>query len=122
MREIWDAGASEDLAERGRLVIDAAGRTIGIYRLDGRLYAYENVCPHQGGPVCQGLMVPRVLELLDADKAFAGNAFDESDLHIVCPWHGWEFSIRSGEHAAIGEISLTKIHVEESAGRITIAI
>jgi nitrite reductase/ring-hydroxylating ferredoxin subunit len=67
-------------------------------------------------------MVPRVLELLDADRAFAGNAFDETDLHIVCPWHGWEFSIRSGEHAAISDIRLTTIHVEESAGRITIAI
>jgi nitrite reductase/ring-hydroxylating ferredoxin subunit len=53
-RKQWFAGKANDVPERGRLVIEAGGRTIGIYRLDGKLYAYENICPHQGGPVCQG--------------------------------------------------------------------
>jgi nitrite reductase/ring-hydroxylating ferredoxin subunit len=120
--ELWDAGGSEEVGERGRLVIEAGGRTIGIYRLDASLYAYENTCPHQGGPVCQGLMVPRVLELLDASGASVGNAFDESELHIVCPWHGYEFSIRSGRHAAIGDIRLKPVHVEERGGRIYVGV
>jgi nitrite reductase/ring-hydroxylating ferredoxin subunit len=44
--------------ERGRLVVDCGGTSIGIFRLDGVLHAYENLCPHAGGPVCQGLMIP----------------------------------------------------------------
>ena len=118
----WDAGPGERIAERGRLVVEAGGRTIGIYRLDGTLYAYENICPHQGGPVCQGLLVSRVLEVLDGDLAGRGFAFDESDLHIVCPWHGYEYSIRTGRHAAVGDIRLTPVPVEERDGRVWLTL
>ncbi len=116
--ERWDAGAGDGIAERGRLVVTAGSRTIGIYRVDGVLYAYENICPHQGGPVCQGLMVSRVLEVLDADRAARGFAFDEDDLHIVCPWHGFEFSIKTGRHAAVDDIRLRAVPVEETDGRV----
>ena len=61
-------GRSEDVPEGGRHVVDVAGTTIGVFRFKGRLYAYENVCPHQGGPVCQGRLVPRVAEVLDEGK------------------------------------------------------
>jgi nitrite reductase/ring-hydroxylating ferredoxin subunit len=27
---------------------------VGIFRSGNRVVAYENVCPHAGGPVCQG--------------------------------------------------------------------
>lgn len=118
----WDAGASSDVPERGRLVVDADGTTVGIFRVDGRLYAYENRCAHMRGPVCQGLMVPRVLEVLDARKAIVGSRFDEGDPHIVCPWHGAEFEIRTGHHAGTPEMKLKSIAVEESDGRIYLSI
>ena len=117
-KERWDAGASADLPESGRLVVEIGSVTVGIFRLHGRLYAYENRCPHMGGPVCQGLMVPRVVELLDERRAIAGSRFDDSDLHIVCPWHGAEFSIRDGCHAGKSDIKLRAVVVEERDGRI----
>ena len=61
----YHAGPSTGVPEKGRLVVDASDRTIGIFRIDGKLYAYENRCPHQGGPVCQGMVTPGVVELLD---------------------------------------------------------
>src|ERR1700722_17664260 len=93
------AGDSLDVAERGRLVVDVAGTSVGIFRLDGTLHAYENLCVHQGGPVCQGLLVPRVRECLDSSFASTGIVFEEDELHIVCPWHGFEYSVRTGAHA-----------------------
>lgn len=100
------------------MVVKLADVSIGIFRLDGRLYAYENRCPHMGGPVCQGLMVPRVIEFLDARRAIAGSRFDDNELHIACPWHGAEFSIRDGCHAGKSDIKLRPVVVEESDGRI----
>jgi nitrite reductase/ring-hydroxylating ferredoxin subunit len=114
----WDAGASADLPERGRLVVDAGDVSIGIFRVDGQLHAYENRCAHMGGPICQGLIVPGVVEILDERRAIAGSRFDESDLHIACPWHGAEFSIVRGCHAGKADMKLRRIAVEEAHGRI----
>ena len=111
---------SADLPAGSRLVIDLCpDRTIGLFRLaSGTLHAYENICPHQGGPVCQGTLLPRVVENLNADKAATGFRFDESDMHIVCPWHGFEFSISTGQHAAASHIRLQPVSVAESNGEI----
>lgn len=111
-------GASADVLEGGRLVVDAGTKTIGVFRVEGRLYAYENTCPHQSGPVCQGLVIPAVNEILDQQCATTGFAFDEGDLRIVCPWHGFEFSIKTGCHPAAPRFRLIPVNVEESGGTI----
>ena len=112
------AARSDEVPERGRLVVDIGDATLGIFRVDGLLYAYENTCPHQGGPVCQGLVIPAVRELLTEDQAATGYAFDESEMRIVCPWHGYEFSIATGSHPGAPEIRLTPIPVYEKEGQI----
>ena len=113
---------STDIPEGGRLVLDIGSQAIGIFRLSGRLYAYKNVCPHQGGPVCQGAILPRVEEQLDAgSKATTGFRFDTSDMHIVCPWHGLEFSIDTGKHAGTSRMELSRVEVGESEGHVIVA-
>src|SRR5262249_3651448 len=69
----------------------------GIFREGDRLVAYENHCPHDGGPVCQGKVIPRVEEELAPDQTSRGLRFSKKR-NIVCPWHGWEFDIESGRH------------------------
>ena len=115
-------GESSDVPERGRLVVDADRISVGIFRLAGELHAYENRCAHAGGPICQGLMVPRVIERLDERGAIVGSAFDEDDLQIACPWHGAEYSIRTGRHAGGGSLRLRRLPVEEVDGRIYVTI
>lgn len=114
-------GSSADVFEGGRLVVDAGIKTIGIFRVEGRLYAYENTCPHQSGPVCQGLLIPAVSEVLDEQRATTGFAFDEGDPRIVCPWHGFEFSIKTGCHPLSARIKLIPVTVEEYAGTIYVS-
>lgn len=118
----WEVGASEDLPEKGRLVVDLDGLTVGVFRLDGGLYAYESTCPHVEGPICQGLMVPAVHEKLDASRAIRGSVFDESDMRICCPWHGMEFSIKTGQHPANPKLALRKVPVSEDGGRIYVEV
>lgn len=116
------AGASDRIAEGGRLVIDVGETTIGIFRTGGKLYAYLNKCAHQGGPVCQGKIIPRVDELIDPQGESRGFAFDEENLHIVCPWHGFEYDIKTGAHPGRPSARLIRVAVEEAAGGIYVTL
>ena len=116
------AGRSESIPEHGRLVIDVGDTTLGIFRVGGRLFAYENRCPHMGGPVCQGLVIPAVRELLNDRQVSTGYAFDESEMRIVCPWHGYEFSIESGSHPARASIRLKRVPVDEEGGEVYVTL
>jgi nitrite reductase/ring-hydroxylating ferredoxin subunit len=116
------AGRSDGIPEHGRLVVDIGDRTVGIFRVGGQLFAYENTCPHMGGPVCQGLIIPAVRELVNETQVSTGYAFDESEMRIVCPWHGYEFSIETGSHPAKPSIRLKRVAVEEEGGEVYVTI
>ena len=90
--------------------------------MEGQLYAWENTCPHQEGPVCQGLILPAVREVLAADQTAQGYAFDEAELRIICPWHGYEFSIQTGCHPAKRDIQLTAVPVREENGDVYVTL
>jgi hypothetical protein len=47
-------GNEAELDGSGRKVIDHDGPEIGVFRIKGRFFAYENHCARQGGPVCRG--------------------------------------------------------------------
>jgi nitrite reductase/ring-hydroxylating ferredoxin subunit len=118
----WTAGESSDISEGGRLVVDLDETSIGIFRVEGKLYAYVNVCLHMGGPACQGKILPRVLDVLDDGKKMLGQTWDESDPHVVCPWHGFEYSIKTGQHAGRPSIALKAVQVEEAEGQVYVTI
>jgi nitrite reductase/ring-hydroxylating ferredoxin subunit len=114
--------SSAEVAEGGRLIVDIGGTTVGIFRFKGTLHVYENVCPHQGGPVCQGRLIPRVVELLDDGKRTVGAAFDEDDLHIVCPWHGAEYHVATGAHPSQPKLVLHQLPVAEEGGDVYVTL
>jgi len=60
-------------------VVDVDGVQVAVFNLDGRYYAIEDVCTHDGGILTGGPV--------DGDQ-------------IVCPRHGARFSIRTGEALA----------------------
>jgi nitrite reductase/ring-hydroxylating ferredoxin subunit len=115
-------GAGERVPEGGRLVVDVGETTIGIFRVGGSLYAYLNKCAHQGGPVCQGKIIPRVNEVIDEGGESQGFAFDEAHLHIVCPWHGFEYDIKTGVHPGRRAARLISVPVEEAADGIYVTV
>ena len=95
MNEIM-VGELREFAEGGSRVLRVDEFEFGIFRQGDRLVAYENLCPHDGGPVCQGKVIPRVEEELAPDRTSRGLRFSERR-NIVCPWHGWEFDMRNGQ-------------------------
>jgi nitrite reductase/ring-hydroxylating ferredoxin subunit len=114
--------SSADVPEGGRLVYDVGDVTVGIFRVGGEIRAYKNTCPHQGGPVCQGMLIGAVDEQLDDGGATVGRDFDEADLRIVCPWHGFEFSIATGAHPANPRFSLQRFPAREEDGTIYVSL
>jgi len=68
------------------------GRDIGIFNVGGEFYALLNRCPHQMAELCRG----RVTHLVKAKRAGEVEVTREGEF-IKCPWHGWEFDIRTGQ-------------------------
>jgi nitrite reductase/ring-hydroxylating ferredoxin subunit len=43
-------------------------------------------------------------------------------MHVVCPWHGFEYSIKTGRHAGVGSLYLWAFPVAEEAGKVYVTI
>ena len=115
-------GAVAEFEDRSKRVVSADGREIGVFRLGDAFYAWYNDCPHQGGPVCQGRLYSRVRENLDDRMQSHGRVYDDDHLHIVCPWHGLEFDIRTGRHPGSGALALQPAAVQIDAGEIYVLL
>jgi nitrite reductase/ring-hydroxylating ferredoxin subunit len=86
-----------EFAEGDRHIVRIGQHEIGVFKDKGEIHAYSNYCLHQGGPACEGLTIARVIEKLNPDQTSRGLAFSETDMNFVCPWHGWEYDMKTGE-------------------------
>lgn len=121
MPEIF-VSADKDLAEGDRRIIRYESQEIGVFRVQGEIRAFLNQCPHQGGPVCEGLLVHKPEEIIREDKTYAGMRFCDKALHLVCPWHGWEFDVASGAIAGDGKVKLRTFRTVNREGNLYVLI
>ncbi len=116
------AADSTDIPENGRLVVDVGDTTIGIFRVGGRLLAYENSCPHMGGPVCQGLVIPAVREVLDEQQVSTRLRVRRvGDAHRL-PMARLRVRDRNGIASGKPSIRLTPVPVDEEDGRVYVVV
>ena len=73
-------------------IVSVNGREIGVFNVDGRYFALANRCPHEGGPLCQG----RIVALVQSEGPGHYRLARHQEF-LRCPWHGWEFDIRTGQ-------------------------
>lgn len=112
-----ELGVADDLrASDGWSLVSANDTYVGVFAKDGVLHAYENLCPHQGGPVCRGKVMPAVMPAVAPDGQ-AIDTFSAEHRHLVCPWHGWEFELPSGRCVADPRHALRRLEVYERDGR-----
>ena len=97
MREI-NVGPASAFGDPGRKLIEFGGIEVGVFKLGDEFFAYENFCPHRGGPACQGKIIAKVEEVVADDRTSKGLEFSKTKINMVCPWHGFEFDIRTGRH------------------------
>ena len=111
MRDV-NVGPASSFADPGRKLIDSGGVEVGVFNLGGEFFAYENVCPHVGGPACQGKIIAKVEEVVATDRTSKGMDFSKTKINVVCPWHGFEFDIRTGRHHGNARYRLKPIKVQ----------
>src|SRR5260370_39077730 len=83
-----------------RRIVFAGNPEIGVFKDRGEFHAYSNYCLHQGGPACEGLIIAKVEEKIAPDRTSKGMYFSDTETHFVCPWHGYEYHIKTGEGGA----------------------
>lgn len=111
----------EDIADGEHRVFSNGKREVGVFRVGAKVFAWENHCPHAGGPVCQGKIFPRVEEELDGEKKSLGLRFSKRR-NIVCPWHGFEFDIETGQHQGDPGVRLRKVPADVKDGEIILTL
>jgi nitrite reductase/ring-hydroxylating ferredoxin subunit len=96
-----DVYEDDSLWEGEKVAVEAEGRGVLLVRVDGRLAAYANACPHKGTPLSDGDLVDGVL---------------------TCNVHRWEFDAKSGSSINPVGKSLSCFPVRVEGGRILVAV
>ncbi len=101
VHEGWlDAGEARSIPDnRARIVMRDGGDRIAVFRSDNEVFAVENVCAHQGGPLGEGRIV---------------------DGCITCPWHGWQYRPGDGCSPPPFTEKVRTYQVKISAGRVLV--
>ncbi len=78
-------------ADRG-VAVTTEGMEIALFRIDGKVYAIENLCPHQHVPVL-------------SEGSLEGTI-------LTCPMHGWRYELTDGTcvHAS-GRLKTFKVEI-----------
>ncbi len=93
--------STAELESNDRVIAEIQGREIAVFDVDGEYYAVANYCVHQGGPACEGLLSGTVTVNEEMELSY-----DQEGEVVACPWHGWEFDVKTGEHLASSEYVL----------------
>lgn len=65
-----------DVPEGGAIAVDVEDKTIAIFKVEGALYAIDDMCSHEDAPLCEGVL---------------------EGFEIECPWHAARFDIKTGK-------------------------
>lgn len=120
MDEVLHPIGSTDEFPPGSSTIVKVGRLeIGVFNLDGQLYAVQNRCPHHGGPVCQGMWGGTLLPSSPDELVYGAD-----NKVLKCPWHRWEFDITTGHllFRSDKDLELTRHEVEVKDGTVAVKI
>ena len=67
-------------------------RPIAVFNIKGEFFGLLNRCPHQGAALCEGPLIGL------AQSSDPGEIeYTRLGEILRCPWHGWEFDIRTGQ-------------------------
>jgi len=103
----------DEIPEGGRKLVTVRGRPIAVFNLSGEYFGLFNRCPHQGGPMCEGILTG----LIQSNEPGHYEYSRKGEI-LRCPWHGWEFDVRNGQSFCDpGKISLRSYPIEVAEGQ-----
>jgi nitrite reductase (NADH) small subunit len=112
-----DIGALDDFPQNELRLVTVGKREIGVYRTSaGPIYAVLNYCPHKGAPLCEGAVGGTLVPSEPGEMVYGM----EGEV-VRCPWHGYEFSLKTGECLFIGlKMRARTFAVEIRDGRVLV--
>jgi 3-phenylpropionate/trans-cinnamate dioxygenase ferredoxin subunit len=84
--------AVRDLPVGARKTLTVNGRPIVVFNVHGAFFGLLDRCPHQGANLSKGILGG----LAQGDQP-GKVRYTRSGEFLRCPWHGWEFDIRTGQ-------------------------
>lgn len=101
MSEWINAAKTGEIKPGEAKVVTAGEREIALFNVEGKFHAIDNLCPHRGGPLGDGVL--------------AGNI-------VICPWHGWQFDVTTGASPVIKTVSVDKFEVAIEADDVKVKV
>jgi 3-phenylpropionate/trans-cinnamate dioxygenase ferredoxin subunit len=81
-----------EIAQGACKIVTVRGREIGVFNVNDEYFALINRCPHEGAELCRGPVMARFV----SDRPGEYRLTQHGEM-LRCPWHGWEFDIRTGQ-------------------------
>ena len=104
MSSVIDVCPLDELPPGEVKIVHAGLLSVGVYNLSGELYALEDRCSHDDGPLCEG-------------------DFECDDGVAICPRHGANIDIRTGRALtlpAVAPVRTFPVHVEDGIVKVKI--
>ncbi|MBD2864404.1 Rieske (2Fe-2S) protein [Paenibacillus oceani] len=110
-------GRADSISEDQHQVYEIAGRSVVVYHIGNEFYALLNYCPHQGAQMCKGPVCGTNIP----SEVYEYNFGRKGEI-VRCPWHGWEFDIKTGKALAPIKKKLQCYEVVIEGGMIVVKI
>jgi len=101
MPEFFKVATLSELAAGTCKPVEAGGKVIALFNVEGSVYALDNTCLHRGGPLGQGT--------LNGDV-------------VTCPLHMWEYNVRSGEKVNSPGVKVATYPVQVEGDDIKVSV
>ncbi len=102
MPEFTRVADVSEIADPGKMLVEVDGDVVALFHVEGRFYAIDDVCTHDGGPLVDGEL---------------------TGYKIACPRHGAKFDIRTGAALSMPAVRPTRSHlVKVEDGGVWVAL
>jgi nitrite reductase (NADH) small subunit len=91
----------EDVPPGSARAVRAGDLELALFHVDGSFHATQAECLHLRGPLAEGALDGFVLS---------------------CPWHGWQYDVRTGENEFDRALALQTFEVVVEDGEVKVAL
>jgi nitrite reductase (NADH) small subunit len=100
--EFVTVGHTEEIPPGSVKQVTAGETEIAVANCDGDFYAVQGHCIHLQGPL--------------------GDGWLDRDCLLTCPWHGWQYDVRTGKNDFDLAIQLQTYDVQVENGEIRVRL
>lgn len=102
MPRFVEVAKRSQIPEKGVIGVEVEGKTLALVNLGDQIYALDDSCPHEAGPLSEG---------------------DIDGTDLVCPWHASHFDVRTGRvtmDPAVEDVATYKVRIVGDAVEVEI--